>query len=99
MPQASNNNQVNPLFYRRYYYIGHIAKDCISVNSVFIYVHVILIDDVEYLIIVINHGNHNIQVYDTIINMKKMLLHRQIIYDIKNIYKHQRFFKMRLFKK
>ena len=67
---------------------SHIQN--VSVNSVFIYVHVILIEDVESFIIVINHGNHNIQVYDTIININKLFFHLSIIYDITNIPMHQR---------
>ena len=64
-----------------------------------VYVHVILIDDVEYFIIVINHGNHNIQVYDTIIYTKELLLSLLIIYDITNIYWHHRLMTIRLFQK
>ena len=59
----------------------------------------LLIDDVEYFIIVINHGNHNIQVYDTIVNMNKLFLHLSIIYDITNIYWHHRLMTIRLFQK
>ena len=64
-----------------------------------VYVHVILIDDIEYSIIVINHGNHNIQVYDTIINTNKLLLNLLIIHDITNIYWHHRLMTIRLFQK
>ena len=64
-----------------------------------IYVHVILIDDVEYFIIVINHGNHNIQVYDTIINTNKLLLNLLIIHDITNRYWRHRLMTIRLFRK
>ena len=64
-----------------------------------IYVHVILIDDVEHSIIVINHGNHNIQVYDTIINTNKLLLNLLITYDITNIHWHRRLMTIRLFQK
>ena len=71
----------------------------ISVNSVFIYVHVILIEDVESFIIVINHGNHNIQVYDTIININKLFFHLSIIYDITNIYWHHSLMTIRWFQK
>ena len=50
------------------------------------YVHAILIDDVEYFIIVINQDNHNIHVHDTIINTNKLLLHLLIFYDITTSY-------------
>ena len=60
---------------------------------------IIRFEDVESFIIVINHGNHNIQVYDTIINTNKLLFNLLITYDITNIHWHHRLMTIRLFQK